>query len=508
MLLNAVDSHVYDYVIVGAGPAGCIIADRLSRDSSSNVLLLEAGGDLSTSEDVLTPNRWPTLIDSEHDWAYRTEPQSALGNRSVAWPRGRMVGGSAAMHAMVYVRGHPNDFALWADEVGPSWGWENLQRFFHEFEHGSGETVSVERPTSLHAFCEVFLDVARALGLPCREMVDVCAQPGLGRYLVMQRDGQRSFPAQTCLARALGRPNFKMLTLCQVEQLKFDGRNVREVLVECADGVRSIRVEREVILCAGTIGSPSLLLRSGVGPAEMLRAADIPIAHALEGVGRNLHDHAQVALSVRSLHKVPVAHTSNLGEVGGFLNTPASTEQSSSQFVFAPIIGLSHGGDIGSGFSLGPSVGLPSSRGRVGIRRVAGRLQIDIDPGYLTDERDLAVLAEGVAVCRDIVRHPRFSTITGSTSGDFNRLEGRDAIRRFCREHAHTQFHPVGTCKAGRGDNAVVGPDFKVIGLNNVRVVDGSVIPSITRANTCAPIMALAMAAADSLTQERSTFNH
>ncbi|CAH2807823.1 MAG: Choline dehydrogenase (EC [uncultured Paraburkholderia sp.] len=499
MLLNDISAHVYDYVIVGAGPAGCIIADHLSHDPSASVLLLEAGGDLSASEDVLTPNRWPALIDSVHDWAHRTEPQSALGNRSVAWPRGRMVGGSAAMHAMAYVRGHPDDFARWEDEIAPSWGWASLQRFFDRLEQGSGEIVSVERPKSLHPFCEAFLDAAQMLGLPCREMVDVCARPGIGRYHVMQRDGLRSFPAQTCLARALSRSNFTMLTHCRVDRLKFDGCDARQVIVKNADGARPIRVDREIVLCAGTIGSPAVLLRSGVGPARMLRAADVPIAHALEGAGANLHDHAQVTLSARSLNSVSVAPTSNLGEVGGFLNTSASIEQSSTQLVFAPIIGLSRSGDIGSGFSLGPSVGLPASRGRVGIRRVAGRLRIDIDPAYLTDERDLAVLRDGVVVCREIIGHPRLSAIAGAAGRDFDGLRGSDAIRRFCRAHAHTQFHPVGTCRAGRGDDAVVAPDFKVIGLNNVRIIDGSVIPSITRANTCAPIMALAMLAADSL---------
>ncbi|KVE36459.1 GMC family oxidoreductase [Burkholderia sp. TSV86] len=499
MLLNDAVAPVYDYVIVGAGPAGCIVAERLSRDPSVSVLLLEAGDDLSACEDVLTPSRWPALIDSAHDWAHRTEPQPALGNRALAWPRGKMVGGSAAMHAMVYVRGHPGDFARWADEVAPSWGWASLQRFFERFEQRSGEIVSVERPTSLHPFCEAFLDVAQTLGLPCREMVDVCARPGVGRYHVMQRGGLRSFPARTCLARALARPNFTMLTHCRVERLGFDRRSARQVIVECMDGAQPVRVEREAILCAGTIGSPAILLRSGVGPACALRAADIPIAHALEGVGANLHDHVQVTLSVRSLTSAPVARTSNLGEVGGFLNTPASAEQSSTQLAFAPIIGLSRGGDIGGGFSLGPSVGLPASRCRVGIRRVAGRLRISIDPAYLSDERDLAVLASGVSICREIVGHPRLSALAGTTGMDFDRLREGDAIRRFCRAHAHTQFHPVGTCKAGRGADAVVAPDFKVIGLDNVRIVDGSVIPSITRANTCAPIMALAMLAAESL---------
>lgn len=484
----------FDILIIGSGAAGCVLADRLSTDTTCRVGLVEAGPNVTdASNNIDIPSHWPLLLGTQSDWGFCTTPQGNLNHRVISWPRGRMVGGSAAMNAMVYVRGSSTDFEGWREYGGPDWSYNQFVELFKRVEDPLLGGLEIDYQRTPHPFTVTFLEASRILGYPNVEDVDIEAQIGIGLYRVTRKRGHRSSVLNTHLCRALSRVNFTLLPDTQALRLEISSGVVRGVHVSSPTGIRFISATTETILSAGTIGSPVLLLHSGIGPADELSALGITPRVNLRGVGKNLHDHVQTSLSLRAAQPIPVAQESNIGEGGGFINAHCSNRTPAIQLVFAPTLGLSDKDSLGRGFSLGPAVTQPISRGTVRICSSDPVVPPLIDPAYLSAGQDMDLLVEGLQVCLEILSSAHFAKLT---SGSALKPMTRAEAQHYCRVHAHTQFHPVGSCRIGHDEEAVLDAGMHVYGVAGLRVVDASVMPTITSANTCAPVMAIAEMAA------------
>jgi choline dehydrogenase-like flavoprotein len=488
--------EVFDYVIVGAGVAGCVLAYRLTADPSVRVLLLEAGpwGD---DHRITTPSAWPDLIGSEYDWRYRTEPQPHLNNRVLDWPRGRLVGGSGAMNAMVYVRGHRFDFDSWAAWGGTEWDADHLLPEFDRIEDPHNGVLCVSEQLKPHPLSAAFIEAAHARGIPFNPDFNLGTQHGVGYYRLTCRDQRRHHTAEAYLRPASDRPNLVVRDGAHVTRLKLRHGRVTGVEYRRAGTAATAWVDREVVLCAGTIGSPQLLLLSGIGPADALREQAIAVQADLAGVGRNLHDHIQLSVSYPTADSYPISATSNLGEAGGFVSSRPGLPADDIQLSFAPMLSLNRGEGRGRGFTIGPAVTRPLSRGYLTLRSANAEQPPRIQPNYLEEPADLNVLVEGVRIVEELAATPPLAGYR-SDGPTFPRVAGtsRRDVERFVRAGAETQFHPVGTCRFGTDELAVVDPRLRVRGVDGLRVADASVVPAVPTGNTQAPVIVVAERAA------------
>jgi choline dehydrogenase len=475
-----------DYIVVGAGLAGCVVAARLAEQPDVEVLALEAGP-WAEDERISTPSGWPWLLDSEYDWRYRTEPQRHLDDRVLAWPRGRLVGGSGAINALVWIRGAASDFDVWARYGGSEWGAEAMLRRFEALD-ASGK-VSVEPQFRPHPYALAFVDAATAYGLPANPDFNSGTQEGVGLYDVTRKGPRRFHTAEGYLrgSRATVFPD-SLVHRVLVE----NGRAVGVVVHK--QGVRSVvRARREIILTAGTVASPQLLLLSGIGPAAALRAHGLEVELDLPGVGANLHDHVQVSVSYPTKGQEPLADASNLGEAGGFVATRPGLPAPDIQLSFAPMENLNHAEALGAGFTIGPGVTRPRSRGTLTLRSADPAAPPRIDPNYLAAPEDLGTLVAGVRVCRAIAATKPLADLRADGAADRSPEPSRRELEAFVRARAETQFHPVGTCSVG----TVVDPEFRVYGVAGLRVADASVIPEMITGNIQAATIVLAERAAE-----------
>jgi choline dehydrogenase len=486
----------YDYVIVGAGSAGCILANKLSSDPRMRVLLLEAGP-RDRSKEIRIPAAFSKLFKSKFDWDYETVPQPGLGGRRVYVPRGKTLGGSSAMNAQMHIPGHPADFEAWPER----WSWETMRPYLDAFEE---ESCSVSEPRDPNPVTRAFLEAAEASGVAGGCDLRPEALEGAGLVRVHQRKGLRCTAADAWLKPVRRRENLTVLTEAQALGVDFDG--TRAVRVRHTRGTAEIG--RELVLSAGAIGSPHLLMVSGVGPADGLRAAGIQVVRDLPGVGRNLRDHPMAIMlwdasgkeslfaaeKPAQLLKLVLQRrgllTSNVGEAAVLLRSRDGLAAPDVELLFAPVLYLDQGltEPDRHGFSVGV-VGLqPRSVGRLTARSGDALEPPDIDFELLSDPDDVRVLVEGVERARRIAATAPLSDIV-----EEERAPGAEDVESWIRANAQTVYHPVGSCSLGE----VVDDELRVRGLDGVRVADASVIPGLMRGHPHPQVSMVALRAAE-----------
>lgn len=522
---------MYDYIIVGAGSAGCVLAHRLSADPHATVLLLEAG-QRDTQREIHIPAAFSKLFKGPCDWAYFTEPQPRLAGRKLFWPRGKVLGGSSSINAMMYVRGNRRDYDDWRDAGCDGWGFEDVLPYFRKGEnqergpsahHGVGGPLNVADLRTINPISAAFVASAVESGAARVEDFNGSEQDGVGFYQVTQKRGQRHSAAAAYLTPILSRPNLTVETGAFVTEIVFDGSRAVGVAYTRDGRSCEARARHEVILSGGAINSPQMLLVSGIGPADHLSSLDIPVRVDLPGVGQNLQDHLLAIVAFECLKPVSLANaesalnilkyllfrrgplSSNVGEAGGFLRTSPDAETPDVQVVFGPTYYLEHGFRriAGHGFSVGAILLRPRSHGWLALRSADPAVAPVIEPNYFEDEDDVRVLVEGVKRCREMAGGPSLDPFRGRevVPGSTTRTDAE--IADFLRASVETLYHPVGTCKMGVDSAAVVDPCLRVRGVEGLRVVDASVMPTIVGGNTNAPTIMIAEKASDLILADR-----
>jgi choline dehydrogenase len=524
---------VYDYVIVGAGSAGCVLALRLTENPSTRVLLLEAGPP-DDADEIHIPAALNLLFQSTYDWDFRTIPQERAAGREIYWPRGRMLGGSSSMNAMIYIRGNRHDYDTWRDDYGCSgWGYPDIMPYFRRAEansrgadayHGGTGPLSVSDLSFQSAMTKTWVAAARECGLPANDDFNGAQQDGSGFYQVTQSGGRRCSAADAYLRPAMARPNLEVKTDTRVTKVVVEGGRAAGVRYLQRGTEETAYAQGEVILSAGTIGSPQLLMLSGIGPADHLRDMGIPVAVDSPGVGANLSDHPVVPAIWRT-PKVPALwekagpknlfrwqlrhsgpFTSNVAESGGFSRTRPSLAAPDLQWHALPTPFLNQGlGDPQTrAFTLLITLVDVGSRGQIWLRSADPRHKPAIDPAYLSDSTDIAPLVEGVRMAREFAVAGSLAKVCTEELAPGPGVHTDAEVRDWIRRELCTLYHPVGTCAMG-GDSrlalakitSVVDPELRVRGVEGLRVVDASVMPTVPRGNTNAPTIAIAERAAD-----------
>ena len=497
---------MYDYIVIGAGTAGCVLASRLSESRETNVLLIEAGP-ADRKREIHVPAAFSKLFKTPVDWNFTTDPQGHLDGRSLYWPRGKMLGGSSSMNAMVYIRGRRADFDHWRDLGCEGWGFDDLLPLFQVAE---ASPLQIADLRYINPLSESFVQACEQLGIARNTGFNGAGQAGAGFYRVTQKNGRRWSVADAYLKPALRRGNLTVWTGIHVTRVVIENGRATGVEYLQNGSVHQVRAGREVILSAGAVGSPHLLLRSGLGPQKQLEALEIPVVVDLEAVGENLQDHLSVGISyfctkpvsltgvetVTNLLKYLAAGkgplTSNVAEAGAFVKSRPDLEECDLQFHFAPVHFVEHGFTKpgGHGFSLGPALLTPRSRGRVSLRSSDPMAPPAIDPAYLTDPSDLPPLVEGVKLARRMANAKAFDPYRGQP------VFPPDDPEAYIRARAETIYHPAGTCKMGVDEASVVNAQLQVYGVNGLRVVDASVMPVIVGGNPNAATIIIAEKAA------------
>ncbi|HVJ53299.1 MAG TPA: GMC family oxidoreductase N-terminal domain-containing protein [Aliidongia sp.] len=508
----------YDYVIIGAGSAGCVLAARLSEDPDVRVALIEAGG-VDSAAEIGLPVAFPTLFKSKFDWDFATEPEPALGGRRVYLPRGKMLGGSSSMNAMIYIRGNPADFDGWAEDGALGWSYRDLLPYFIKAEgnergeaqlHGRLGPLTVSDGRSMHPLADRFVQAGIEAGYPRNDDFNGPSQLGVGRYQVTQRDGARCSAARAYLHPARERPNLHVFTDALVIRLMLDGMRATGAAILHEGAEQVLWAERETILSAGAYGSPQILMLSGIGRPAALAPFGIATVMDLP-VGENLQDHAAALLNY--LTDEPTLFTagtpenlalyqaeqrgplsSNIAEGGGFMTTRPGSDVPDIQLHMAPVLLADEGlaPPTVHAFDFGPCVLKPTSRGKVSLRSARPDAKPRIVHNFLTTREDRETMIEGVRICLDIANQPSLAAIR---RGAYQAPESDSEadIWSFLERYTQTLYHPTSTCSIG----AVVDSELKVLGIDGLRVVDASIMPTIVRGNTNAPTIAIAEKAAD-----------
>ena len=524
---------MHDYVIVGAGSAGCVLAGRLTENPSVSVLLIEAGPP-DDADEIHIPAAMNLLFQSAYDWGYHTVPQDRAAGQSVYWPRGRVVGGSSSINAMIYVRGNKYDYNTWRDEYGcDGWGYTDILPYFIRAEqnvrgasafHGGSGPLSVVDTPIRSASTRAFVDAAVASGATANDDFNGARQDGVGFYQVTQKNGRRWSAADAYLHPAAGRPNLTVLTDALVTGVMIESDRAVGVRYTRRGTEHEVQANNEVILAGGAINSPQLLMLSGIGPADHLREHGIAVIADSPGVGANLSDHpVATALwstpKVRSLAELAgpknllrwqFAHsgpmTTNIAQAGGFARTDTGLPAPDIQWHVLPVP-FRDGGMADTttrGMSVLVTLVAVRSRGRVTLRSGDPRHRALIDPSYLSDPADLDALVRAVAMVREIAAAKPMRKICTAELAPGASLRADAELREFIRRDVGTLYHPVGTCAMGSESRldvgslaSVVDTELRVRGIEGLRVVDASVMPTVPRGNTNAPTIAIAERAAD-----------
>ncbi|MFI6733320.1 GMC family oxidoreductase [Nonomuraea sp. NPDC050451] len=512
----------YDYVIVGAGSAGCVLANRLSADPGVTVALVEAGGQDDKLE-IRMPAGFAKLFKTDYDWNYTTAKQSEMSGRELYWPRGRVIGGSSSLNAQMWVRGCRNDYDQWGI---PGWSYGEVLPYFTRAEHrvgsndggvyGTSGPLYISELRSPNVTTAAFLKACDELGLTRLKELNGPSNEGYCPTPVTQNRGRRWSSADAYLRPAKGRPNLHVITGATVDRVVFDGR--RAIGIEHSGGAQ-VRAKAEVILSAGAIGSPYLLMRSGVGAPDELRDAGVTVVHELPEVGKNLQDHLSSGVFVECKQPVTLTKaesisnllryivlrsgmlTTNVGEAVAFIRTSAEEPAPDIELIFAPVPFVDHGlaPPTGHGLTVGVVLLQPESRGRIGLN---GR-DVVIDPAYLSAEADVKRLVAGLKTAKQIFATAAMKPWAGGPMAPYWAPESDEELAQWVRERGETLYHPVGTCRMGTDDASVVDPSLRVRGVDGLRVVDASVMPTLNRGHTHAPAIMIGEKAADLIGKHR-----
>ena len=496
-----------DYIVVGAGSAGCVLANRLTERQTS-VLLLEAGGE-DTRPEIHTPSTWPLLWMTEVDWGYSTREQPHLHDRIIYVPRGKVLGGSSSLNAMMYVRGSAYDYDRWAALGNEGWSYAEVLPYFKKSEHqergaseyhGVGGLLNVADLPDPHPLCRALVAGAQEIGIRANDDFNGARQEGVGVGQVNMIGGKRCSAAVAFLRPALTRPNLTVETGAHVTRLLLEGKRAVGVAYTRDGEAHEIRAEKEVILCGGAINSPQVLMLSGIGAAGHLREHGIPVVIDLPGVGQNLQDHLDVSIEYNSTLVGVMPETSNYAEGNGFLKTTPDLSAPDLQLIFVVTPSLT--GSATLTYAVYVILLQPESRGTIRLASSDPLVAPLIDPNYLSAEADVETLVEGFKIARRIGEASALDDVRSMEIAPGAWLQSEGAIRAFIRERATTLFHPVGTCKMGVDALSVVNERLQVYGVEGLRVVDGSVMPTITSGNTNAPIIMIAEKAADMIKED------
>ncbi|GAB4190581.1 MAG: choline dehydrogenase [Wenzhouxiangellaceae bacterium] len=517
----------FDYIIVGAGSAGCVLANRLSSQPNQQVLLLEAGG-RDWNPFIHMPAGLARLANHTGiNWNYQTEPEPQLDGRQLYWPRGKVLGGSSSINAMCYIRGQAEDYDAWAAAGNDGWSYSDVLPYFKRAEdqergasayHGTGGPLTVSDLRHTNPLSEVFLRAAGQSGYAPNADFNGAQQEGFGYYQVTQRNGRRCSAAVAYLEPARERANLAVRVRAQVEQILFDGQRVRGLRYRHQGRVHEVALRGELLLSSGAINSPQLLMLSGVGPADHLRSLGIKVIQDLPAVGTNLQDHLDVCtvqtctqkITYDQINEISVGlnywathsgiGSSNIAEAGGFLRSRLADDQRPDvQMHFVPAQLDDHGRNRlpGHGYTLHACSLRPRSRGHLLLGSTDPAAAPKIFANYLSEAYDRQMMLECIRLSRSILAAEAFDDYRGAEVFPGDGVQDEASLLDFIRRKAETIYHPVGTCRMGDDDNSVVDSQLRVHGIEGLRVVDASVMPQLISGNTNAPTIMIAEKASD-----------